>query len=187
MRAAILTISVVIAFFLGTLVRNIPAITVGTTVPLIDVLQLIATISIAVLVPLTIGRAIARSNSVKEILLTDMKEVIRLSKGLRSLIYSTRGRPLQTAERQELLFKFTDLSRQVGAVRTILENAYNRRSRHLRNELENAFLRFKSEVTGGNLFTSEYTVTDDYLKGFEASFDRYSTESKVCVHKIQKL
>jgi len=187
MRTAVFAISVLLAFFLGILVRNIPAITVTTTVTMIGVLQLLATIAIAVLVPLTIGRAIAHSNSTKEILLADMKEVVQLSRNLRTLVYDARGRTLEKPERQKLLFQFTDLSRQVGAVRTILENAYRRRSRDLRTELENTYLKFKNEVTGGDLFTNDCPVTDDYLKGFEASFDRYSTDSKICLHKIQKL
>tara|TARA_B100000508_G_scaffold36077_1_gene27895 strand:- start:13789 stop:14370 length:582 start_codon:yes stop_codon:yes gene_type:complete len=164
------------------------SLNIDTTVNILDVASLIATIAIAVIIPTTVKKILDDNKSVKILLVEEVKllieEVEDIYKKINELY--TKEEALSDQIKNGLLEDFYDAGLRLDLLREQFKVSFPEKKKS-HEKITQSLRKYKSFVTGGKLMNSKYTHIDyDFFMKNKNEFAEFKKELMAKIHEIHK-
>ena len=168
--------------------NNLPYFDWDKEVDVIALINLIVTIVIAFLIPLTIKKLVEDNRHLKGALIEEIKILIEILKGIKKIIQECHERGDITAkDKDRVNYIFHEADLQLNSIRSQLGISFPKKSESLTSDLTDKYFEYHSDLTGGLLMTSKFTVIDDqFRRKHDTDFSNLVTDLKKAIHQIHK-
>jgi len=177
MKLGFSAIGFVVGAFFSFLALQFRLISFDLSMSLGNLVQSVATVLVAVAIPLTVIRGLDNNKRKREMVLKELEKLEVFAGQAQDFLRSIKshGVTLSDESRQELLAKFENISRQTGSLERYLKLVKSIDAEKNLILLNEGYYKLKDSITGGSLFVSNYVVDNLFMEVANASFHNYKT------------
>lgn len=170
------------------LVGGLGAYKIDNTINTLDFVSFIVTVTIALLVPFLIKKAIDDNKGIKTLLIDEVKSLIclaELNHKVISDLYSESA-TIESNHKDSIRENFFDIELKIDSLRTQFEISYPSKIKVIERIFEQTLI-YKQFLTDGKFFISTYTNVDhDFYRDEKNAFAKFQKSLIGNIHEIHK-
>lgn len=187
-----LALTVLVLFFcagvaIATYIENFPFLELDKEVGITDLANLLLTIIVAFWIPITLNPLITNKRTVKDFLISEVKDCIKFFESIKEKIDSA-AHETTTKKAKTIINGMIgqSLAMKISSLNSQLEGSFSSQSKELRVQIDQAYLEYWRETTGGNLMTDTFKFNVEYSNQHLKAFSKLELVLKQAIFKVNK-
>lgn len=164
------------------------AFVIDNTINILGFISLLVTISIAILVPFSIKKAIDDNRGIKLLIIDEVKELIRLVEKNHKIVTElySQNVNIENNHRDEIRENFFDIELKIDSLKSQLDISYPSKDK-LQKKIFEDYLKYKQFLTDGKFMMSSYlNVCYDFYREEKNAFAKFQKNLMVYINEIHK-
>lgn len=185
-RNTIFVIIFIFGFTAGLIKNDIPFFSVNGEVGITDLANLILTIVVAFLIPLSLSPIITNKRTIKDFLINETKNCIDFLISIKSIIEenSLKNEDSDDAKKRINYMISTGLGAKISSLTEQLNTSFKKQSyKDIRNIDEN-YKEYWQEITGGELMSNDFKFDIKFCLSHDKGYRKIESCLKKIIHNI---
>lgn len=173
----------------GHLIPDVPKISLDWNTGVIDLVNLLVTIFIALMIPLLLTKFLENQREVKNLIIDEMKELLKLIAEIPGVIHGAQQEGKYTSKDRDAIVRgFHKADLKLNSIIEQVSEAFPKKSKEIISCLKEPYNAYHSFITGGELMTSKFKQVDDrcYMST-NTEYSKVTTCIKTTIQRIYKL
>jgi hypothetical protein len=172
----------------GLMIGNAPFLILRKEVGISDLANLILTIIVAVLIPLSLSPILADKRISKDLLIKEIEGcILFLGKIKETIDNNALENKISKTDSQKINSMIgPDLSIKLESAREQLNIAFGEKSGKLRDGINQSYIEYWREITGGDLMSDNFKFDLKFRNHHDRNYAKLESKLKKAVHEINK-
>ncbi len=173
----------------GFTIKNYPLITWNKEVKIADVGEILATLSVGIIIPIVATKWMDVNRNVKFMLVDECKEALESVKKIKAKIdYCYINKSISSSDKDEIITLFTNSELVFGNLQDCVKSAFSNKVDFICGDILEESIKYWKTVTGGDLMISTYVKIDDvFYKAHNLAWSSFEHKVKKAILTIHTL
>lgn len=177
----------VIGYGSGVLYAKFPLLEIDTKVNILDFIQLVVTVSLAIIIPFSLTSWLDDERYLKDYAIEEIKNfIISVDKIDHKISECSRVGRTDGRDRKEILFSFQRCDREVKSLIAQLNDLFPRQTEGLRQLIADRYRDYWRVVTEGDLMRESYNINDELCRKSNRALSPLYVVLKKAIHLINQ-
>ena len=185
----IIGLLLVISFFTGYCIKQLPHIDASEGLSLYQILHLLLIATVGLIIPFLVKRWIDNSNQVRNLVIDELKECLKEVEIIKDKFrYCYSKKSITQGDKQELNVLFEQADLKMECLEEQCNECYPKKSNDLIKEIKEKYMKYWKLVTCAELMATKYKKIDESMYSkHNTGFNNVEKEIKKSIRKISKV